>query len=163
MLFQTPYMGKHTTHITTLSCCMPVSIGHPVSLLKLKLNDHAMVWWICNISLKDPNSSDSLLEKLGINNIKTLLQYNQLQLFGHVTRNDGCINNITTTEVDIHHGRGRSKKTWRDTMNNDLKNWKLTRVDPANRIEWNSELRKKLRTNVGAVQYTLSETSMLNE
>ena len=100
---------------------MPVSIGHPVSLLKLKLNDHAMVWWICNISLKDPNSSDSLLEKLGINNIKTLLQYNQLQLFGHVTRNDGCINNITTTEVDIHHGRGRSKKTWRDTMNNDLK------------------------------------------
>ena len=48
-------------------------------------------------------------------------------------------------------------------MNNDLKNWKLARVDPANKIEWNLELRKKLRTNVGAVQYTLSGTSMLNE
>lgn len=85
-----------------------------------------------------------------------------MQWFGHITRNDGCINNIAI-EVDVHHGRGRPKKTWRDTMNNDLKNWKLARVDPANKIEWNLELRKKLRTNVGAVQYTLSGTSMLNE
>ena len=48
--------------------------------------------------LKDHISSDSLLRKLGINNIQTLLRYNRLRWFGHVVRNDGCINNITEFE-----------------------------------------------------------------
>ena len=34
------------------------------------------------------------------------------------------------------------KKTWKDTINNDLRHWKLSRADPANRIEW----RKKVQT-----------------
>ena len=59
-----------------------------------------MVHWICNVCLKDYISSDSLLENLGINNIQTLLQYNQLRWFGYVVRNDGCINQ--------HSGSSRS-------------------------------------------------------
>ena len=51
------------------------------------------------------------------------------------------------------------KKTWKDTINNDLRHWKLSRADPAKRMEW----RKKLRTNIGAVQPTLSGTDTLNE
>ena len=108
--------------------------------------------------LKDHISSDSL-RKLGINNIQTLLQYNRLRWFGHVVRNDGCINSITEFEVDGQRGRGRPKKTWKDTINNDLRHWKLSRADPANRMEW----RKKLRTNTGAVRPTLSGTDTLNE
>ena len=50
--------------------------------------------------LKDCISSDSLQEKLGINNIQILSRYNQLCWFGHVAWNDGCINNITALEVD---------------------------------------------------------------
>ena len=56
--------------------------------------------------------------------------------FGHVARNDGCINSITAVDVDGHRGRGRPRKTLGDTINDDRKNWKLTRVDPAKRIEW---------------------------
>ena len=63
-------------------------------LLKLQRNDRAMIRWTCNVRLKDHISSDSLLRKLGINNIQTLLRYNRLRWFGHV-RNDGCINSIT--------------------------------------------------------------------
>ena len=98
-------------------------------------------------------------KKLGINNIQTLLRYNRLRWFGHVVRNDGCINSITEFEVVGQRGRGRPKKTWKDTINNDLRRWKLSRADPANRMEW----RKKLRTNIGAVRPTLSGTDMLNE
>ena len=50
--------------------------------------------------LKDHISSDSLLRKLDINNIQTLLRYNRPCWFGHVVRNDGCINSITEFEVD---------------------------------------------------------------
>ena len=127
-------------------------------LLKLQHNGRAMIRWTCNVRLKDHISSDSLLRKLGINNIHTLLRYNRLRWFGHV-RNDGCINSITEFEVDGQHGRGRPKKTWKDTIINDLRHWKLSRADPANRID----LRKKLGTNIGAVQPILSGTDTLNE
>ena len=128
-------------------------------LLKLQRNDRAMIWWTCNVRLKDHISSYSLLRKLGINNIQTLLRYNRLRWFGHVVRNDGCINSITEFEVVGQHGRGRPKKTWKDTINNDLRHWKLSRTDPANRMEW----RKKLRTNIGAVLPTLSGTDTLSK
>ena len=115
-----------------------------------------MIRWTCNVRLKDHISSDSLLRKLDINNIQTLLRYNRLHWFGHVVRNDGCINSITEFEVDGQRGRGRPKK---DTINNDLRHWKLSRADPAYRIEW----RKKLRTNIGDVRPILSGTDTLNE
>ena len=86
--------------------------------------------------LKDRINSDTLLEKLGINNIQILLQYNRLRCFGHAARNDDCINNITALEVDRHRRRGRPRTTWRDTINDDLKNCKVTRVNPTKRIEW---------------------------
>ena len=108
---------------------------------------------------KDHFSSDFLLEKLGINNIQTLLWYNWLHWFGHVAGNDGCIKSITALEVNEYNGEGRPRKIWRDTINNDHKIWKLLRVDPANRIEW----RKKLRINMGAVWPTLSGTGTLKE
>ena len=95
-----------------------------------------------------------LLRKLGIHNIQTLLRYNRLRWFGHVARNNGSINSITELEVDGHRGRGRPKKIWNDMINDDLRRWKLSRIDPANRIEW----RKKLRTNIGAVRPALSGT-----
>ena len=150
----------YSTYIRTVllyaSQCWAPNVN---DLLKLQRNDRAMIRWTCNVRSKDHISSDSLLGKLGINNIQTLLRYNRLRWFGHVVRNDGCINSITEFEVVGQRGRGRPKKTWKDTINNDLRHWKLSRADPANRMEW----RKKLRTNIGAVRPTLSGTDTLNE
>ena len=74
-----------------------------------------MIRWTCNVRLKDHISSDSLLRKLGINNIQTLLRYNRLRWFGHVLRNDDCINSITEFEVDGQRGRGRQSTMISDT------------------------------------------------
>ena len=128
-------------------------------LLKLQRNYRAMIRRTCNVRLKDHISSDSLLRKLGINNIQTLLRYNRLRWFGHVVRNDGCINSITEFEVVGQRGRGRPKKTWKDTINNDLRHWKLSRANPANRMFWVSFS----TPNIGAVRPTLSGTDTLNE
>ena len=128
-------------------------------LLEPERNDCAMVQWICNVHLKDHIRSDSLLKKLSINNIKRLLWYYRLRWFGYVARNNGCIYRTTALEVHRHSQWGRPKKTWRDTINNDRKNWKLLRVDPMNWIEWT----KKLRINMGTLRPTLSGTSTLNK
>ena len=83
------------------------------------------VRWICNVRLKDRISSESLLEKLGINDVKTILWYNRLRCFGHVARNESCINNITILELDGHREQGRPRETWKDTIKDDRKNWTL--------------------------------------
>ena len=94
-----PHVVKYTAHISALSCYMPPSFNN---LLKLERNNCAMVWWIYNVCRKYCISLDSLMKKLGINNIK-ILQY-RLHWFGHVPRNDDCINKITALDVDGHRG-----------------------------------------------------------
>ena len=87
MPFHTSHVGKYTAHIRTVllyaSACWAPNVN---DLLKLQRNDRAMIRWTCNVRLKDHISSDSLLRKLGINNIQTLLRYNRLRWFGHVVR-----------------------------------------------------------------------------
>ena len=39
-----------------------------------RLNDRAMIRWICNIKAKDEVSSDSLLTKLGIQDLDVVLR-----------------------------------------------------------------------------------------
>ena len=113
------YITRGGTYIRTVllyaSECWASNVNN---LLKLQRNDRAMIRWTCNVRLKDHISSDSLLRKLGINNIQTLLRYNRLRWFGQ--RNDGCINSITEFEVVGQRGRGRPKKTWKDTINKKI-------------------------------------------
>ena len=60
-----------TAHISTVLLYASVCLAPTVNnLLKLECNNCAMIWWICNVCLKDHVSSDYLLGKLGINNIK---------------------------------------------------------------------------------------------
>ena len=92
------------------------------------LCDRAMIRWTCNVRSKDHISSDSLLRKLGINNIQTLLRYNRLRWFGHVVRNDGCINSITEFEVVGQRGRGRPKKTEEDMERYDQQSQTLEAI-----------------------------------
>ena len=139
--FHTSHVGKYTARISEAvllyaSECWAPNVN---DLFILQRNDRAMIRWTCNVRLKDHISSDSLLRKLGITNIQTLLRYNRLRWFGHV-RNGGCINIITEFEVVGQCGRGRLKKTSKDTINNDLRRWKLSRADPTNRIEWRKKL-----------------------
>ena len=101
--------------------------------------------------LQDQFSSDCLLKELDLIEIQTLLRYNRLCWFCHISRNDSCINNITEFKVGGQRGRGRSMKAIKDTINDDCRYWKLARVDLLNRIEWT----KHLRANIGTVQPTL--------
>ena len=43
------------------------------TLNRLRRNEHAMIRWICNVKAKDEVSSDSLLTKLGIQDLDVVL------------------------------------------------------------------------------------------
>ena len=136
--------------------CWAHNVG---DLLELQHSGRAVIRWTCGVRLKDHISSNSLLRKLGVGNIRALLRYNRLRWFGHVVRSDGCIGSITEFEVDGQRGHGRPKKTWKDMISGGLGHWGLSGADPANGVEW----RKKLAAGMGAVRPILSGTDTLNE
>ena len=58
------------------------------TLNRLRRNDRAM---IRNVRAKDEVSSDSLLTKLGIQDLDVVLRTSRMRWFGHVERNTGWI------------------------------------------------------------------------
>ena len=61
------------------------------TLNRLRCNDPAMIRWICNVRAKDEVSSDSLLTKLGIQDLDVVLRTSRMRWFGHVERSTGWI------------------------------------------------------------------------
>ena len=60
------------------------------TLNRLRRNDRAMIRWICNVRAKDEVSSDSLLTKLGIQDLDVVLRTSRMRWFGHVERRLDC-------------------------------------------------------------------------
>ena len=76
------------------------------TLNRLRHNDRAMIHWICNVRAKDEVSSDSLLTKLGIQDLDVVLRTSRMRWFGHVERSTGWIAEVRKLNVDAQ------KKIW---------------------------------------------------
>ena len=59
------------------------------TLNRLRRNDRAMIRWICNVKASDEVSSDSLLSKLGLQDIDVVLRSSRMRWYGHVERSKG--------------------------------------------------------------------------
>ena len=68
-------------------------------LNRLRRNDRAMIRWICNVKAKDEVSSDSLLSKLGIQDLNMVLFTSRMRWFGHVERSKGWIAKVRKLNV----------------------------------------------------------------
>ena len=93
------------------------------TLNSLRRNDRTIIHWICNVKAKDEVSSDSLLSKLGIQDLDVVLRISRMRWFGHVER--------------------RPKKTWDEVLMDDRKKLGMDSADPQNRSEWRGRLRRR--------------------
>ena len=59
------------------------------TLNRLRHNDRAIIHWICNVKAKDEVSSESLLTKLGIQDLDVVLPTSKMRWFGHVECSTG--------------------------------------------------------------------------
>ena len=111
---------------------------------RLRRNDRAMLRWLCNVKVNDKSSLDSILSKLRLQDIETLLRTNRLRWFGHVERNTGWINHVRNLEVQSQQKRpGRPKLTWNDVVTRDKQLLGMTTCDPQNRSSWRGRLRQR--------------------
>ena len=116
------------------------------TLNRLRRNDRAMISWICNVRAKDKVSSDSLLTKLGIQDLDVVLRTSRIRWFGHVERSTGWIAEVRKLNVIAQKRSGRPKKSWDEVLENDRKKLGtcMGSADPQNRSEWRGRLRERL-------------------
>ena len=114
------------------------------TLNRLRRNDRAMIHWICNVRAKDEVSSDSLLTKLGIQDLDVVLCTSRMRWFGHVERSTGWIAEVRKLNVVAQKRSGRPRKSWDEVLENDRKKLGMDSADPQNRSEWRGRLRERL-------------------
>ena len=91
----------------------PVRKENEVALQRAEMR---MVRWMCGVELQDRVLSKGLRERLGLDDIISVLQQNRLQWHGHVLRKEDndWVKKRMEYEVEGARPRGRPKKTWRD-------------------------------------------------
>ena len=114
------------------------------TLNRLRRNDRAMIRWICNVRAKDEVSSDSLLTKLGIQDLDVVLRTSRMSWFGHVEHSTGWIAEVRKLNVVAQKRSGRPRKSWDEVLENDRKKLGMDSADPQNRSEWRGRLRERL-------------------
>ena len=114
------------------------------TLNRLRRNDRAMIRWICNVRAKDEVSSDSLLTKLGIQDLDVVLCTSRMRWFRHVERSTGWIAEVRKLNVVAQKRSGRPRKSWDEVLENDRKKLGMDSADPQNCSEWRGRLRERL-------------------
>jgi len=90
-----------------------------------------MARWRCGIKLQDRVPSKGLRERLGLDDIISVLQQNRLRWYGHVLQKEDndWVKKCMVYEVEGARPRGRPKKTWREIVEKDCEACKLNRED----------------------------------
>jgi len=83
------------------------------------------------IELQDRVPSNELRDRLGLDNIISVLQQNRLQWYGHVLREEenDWVKKYMEYEVEGARSRDAPKKTWREIVEKDCQAHKLIRED----------------------------------
>src|SRR6266446_4178714 len=107
---------------------------------RLERNERMMVRWMCGVTLKDKRSCATLLSRLGIDCVEEIVRRGRLRWFGHLERknDDEWVKKCRNLKVEGEKCRGRGKKTWDDSLTEDMRKLCLRREDAQNRGVWRS-------------------------
>ena len=109
-----------------------------------QLHDHTMIRWICGIKDRDETPSASLLQKLGTEDITSVLRCRRFRCYGQVQRATSCIKSITKLPLPSTRKKGRPQKTWSECVKTDVNMYGLAGVDPLDRDAWIAGVRHSL-------------------
>ena len=107
-------------------------------LVKLERNENAMIRWICGVTVKDRVASRELRDKLGLENIRSVVQRRRLRWYGHVKRMEvgSCVRRSREIQAPGTRRRCRPRKTWDEVVRNDLKVKALQPALAQDRARW---------------------------
>ena len=118
---------------------------------RLESSERTMLLWLCNIKKEQRVSANSLLSRLKLKSLDSVLRCYKLRWFGH-ERSELYIGQILDLEVEGNRSRGRPKKCWLDAIKDDLRQWNLQAETCQNRREWRNRLKNASHTHAGRVK-----------
>ena len=98
---------------------------------------------MCNTRLEDRVQSTTLLNKINLPSINTLVVKSRLRYFGHVCRSSDWINKITVLQVRGAQPGGQARKTRKETVEKDRTEWIINSIDLLDRGAWRVDLQLK--------------------
>jgi len=102
--------------------------------MALQWAEMRMVRWMCGMKLQDRIPSKGLRERLGLDDIISVLQRNRLWWYGHVLQKEEY-------QVEGAKPRGRPKKTWTEIVEKDCQARGLNREDAMDCSRWMKQIR----------------------
>ena len=118
------------------------NLDYPVRGLVNKYNH--IFHWICNVKANDEVSSDSLLSKLGLQDIDVVLGSSRMRWYGHVERSKGWTAQVRKLNIVAQKRSGKPRKSWDEVLLVDRKKLGMDTADPQNHSEWRGRLRRRL-------------------
>ena len=104
---------------------------------QIRRTDLKMLRWIHRVNPSDRVSSRDILSRAGLCDISKLLRQHRLRWFGHVKRSsDRLLQQIMALQVEGKKPKGRPRKTWMQTLQDDLKELDLVENDALDRVKW---------------------------
>jgi len=102
-----------------------------------------MVRWMCGVKLQDRVPSKGLRERVGLDDIISVLQQNRLRWYGNVLRkkDNDWLMKCMEYEVEGARPRGRPKKTWIEIVEKDCQTCKFNREDAMDHSRWRKQIR----------------------
>ena len=90
--------------------------------------DRRMLRRICGVQLSDRVATVELLQRCGISDIQKVMRRRRLNWFGHIMRREeeDPLRRIQLVVASGRRPRGRPKKTWKQTVDEDLRDLGLS-------------------------------------
>ena len=96
-------------------------------LQQLCRNDHAMIHWICGTKERDQTPLALLLQKLGIEDIMSVIH--SRRLYGCVQWALSCINSITNVLIPDTRKQGKPTESLSECVKSDVRSYGLAGID----------------------------------
>lgn len=115
---------------------------------RLEVNDMRMARWMCGVSLRDRIPNEEIMKRLGLEDVGNVIRRKRLQWFGHVVRmNDSCwTKRVQFLDVAGRRPAGRPRKSWKNNVDEDLRQLGLVPHDATDRDKWKATIRRNRRT-----------------
>ena len=91
----------------------------------LERSERAMLFWLCNIKKEQRVSTNSLLSRLKLKSLDSVVRCNRLRWFRHMKQSGLYTAQILDLEVKGNRSCSRPRKCWLDTIKDNLRQWNL--------------------------------------
>ena len=110
--------------------------------VRLERTEMWMARWMCGVKRKDRISNKVIMGRLGIEPVKDVIRMRRLGWFGHVERREEIewIKKVVSMKVEGKRSPGRPRKTWEQTVEEDMRTAVLKRNDVWDRGYWKKEV-----------------------